>query len=60
MPKIMLADNLEALRGMPDGHADLIYIDPPLNTGKTQRRTRIRTRCASDGERGDRTSLGGA
>ena len=60
MPKIMLADNLDALRGMPDGHADLIYIDPPFNTGRTQRRTRIRTRRASHGEGGDRTGFQGA
>ncbi len=60
MPTIMLADNLEALRSMPDGHADLIYIDPPFNTGRTQRRTRIRTRRASHGEDGDRTGFQGA
>ena len=59
MPRIMLADNLEALRGMPDGVADLIYIDPPFNTGRTQRRTRIRTRRAPAGEGGDRTGFKG-
>jgi len=59
MPTIMLADNLDALRGMPDGHADLIYIDPPFNTGRTQRRTRIRTRRSSPGEEGDRTGFQG-
>ena len=58
MPKIMLADNLDALRGMPDDHADLIYIDPPFNTGRTQRRTRIRTRRSSPGG-GDRTGFQG-
>ncbi|WP_419934186.1 DNA-methyltransferase [Candidatus Palauibacter sp.] len=57
MPRIMFADNLEALRGMPDGRADLIYIDPPFNTGRTQRRTRIRTRRSSGG---DRTGFQGA
>ena len=59
MPTIMLADNLDALRGMPDGHADLIYIDPPFNTGRTQRRTRIQTRRSSPGEEGDRTGFQG-
>ncbi len=35
---IVLADNLEAMRGMPDACFDLIYIDPPFNTGKSQLR----------------------
>ena len=26
-------DNLEVLAGLPDGSADLVYIDPPYNTG---------------------------
>ena len=56
MPRIILADNLDALRSLPDGHADLIYIDPPFNTGKTQRQTRIKTRRSS---RGDRTGFQG-
>ena len=60
MPTIMLADNLDALRGMPDGHADLIYIDPPFNTGRTRRHTRIRTSRTSHGEGGDRTGFQGA
>jgi len=34
----VLADNLEAMRGMPDACFDLIYIDPPFNTGKSQLR----------------------
>ena len=59
MPRIILADNLDALRGLPDGQADLIYIDPPFNTGRTQRRTRIRTRRSSPGEEGDRTGFQG-
>ena len=29
----MHGDNLEVLREMADGCADLIYIDPPFNTG---------------------------
>lgn len=43
---------------MPDEHVDLIYIDPPFNTGKTQARKRIRTVRAEDGE-GDRKGFGG-
>lgn len=54
---IVLADNLEILRQLPDESIDLIYIDPPFNTGKVQERTRLRTtRC----EQGDRTGFQGA
>ena len=41
---------------MAPGSAQLIYIDPPFNTGKTQRRTRIRV--ARD-DAGDRTGFAG-
>ena len=53
---IHLADNLEFLREVPDGAADLIYIDPPFNTGSQQSITRIKT--VRD-EGGDRTGFGG-
>jgi site-specific DNA-methyltransferase (adenine-specific) len=49
-------DNLEALRAFPDASYDLIYIDPPFNTGKVQSRTRLRT--VRD-ENGDRTGFKG-
>ena len=42
MGDIILGDNLDVLRTMPDGEFQLIYIDPPFNTGKAQSRTRIR------------------
>jgi len=35
--KIYLGDNLEILKTIPSGSIDLIYIDPPFNTGKTQK-----------------------
>lgn len=38
--RIYFADNLAILRGMPSESVDLIYIDPPFNTGKVQRRDR--------------------
>ena len=53
---IHLADNLEFLREVPDGAADLIYIDPPFNTGTQQSITRLKT--VRD-EGGDRTGFGG-
>ena len=41
---------------MDDGSVDLIYIDPPFNTGKQQKRTQIRTIRS---EQGDRTGFAG-
>lgn len=35
--RIVLGDNLDVLRALPDGAANLVYIDPPFNTGKQQR-----------------------
>ncbi len=56
MNRIYLGDNLPVLKSMPDASIDLIYIDPPFNTGKTQQRTTIQTvRSAS----GDRTGFKG-
>lgn len=53
---IFFGDNLPILRDLPDATFDLIYIDPPFNTGKTQARTRMRT--VRDDE-GDRTGFQG-
>lgn len=55
--QIVLADNLDHLRTMPDGVANLVYIDPPFNTGKRQERRQIRT--VRDEEGGDRTGFQG-
>lgn len=41
---------------MPPESVDLVYIDPPFNTGKTQARTQIKTERSKDG---DRTGFGG-
>jgi site-specific DNA-methyltransferase (adenine-specific) len=54
--RIIQSENLIALQSLPDASVELIYIDPPFNTGVTQRRTRIRT--VRDAE-GDRTGFGG-
>ncbi len=53
---INLADNLEFLRDVPDGAVNLVYIDPPFNTGNQQSITRIKTVRDDDG---DRTGFGG-
>ena len=36
--RVIHADNLEVLPGLPDGAFTLIYLDPPFNTGRTQKR----------------------
>src|SRR2546428_830767 len=41
---------------MESGQVDLIYIDPPFNTGKSQTRTQIQTVRS---ENGDRVGFGG-
>lgn len=53
---IHFADNLDILPRIPSGSVDLIYIDPPFNTGKIQQRTQIRTVRS---ETGDRTGFQG-
>lgn len=53
---IYFGDNLPILQSLPPESVDLIYIDPPFNTGKTQARTQIRTERNLDG---DRTGFGG-
>ena len=55
--QIILADNLDVLPNLESGSVPLIYIDPPFNTGREQRRTRIRTE--RDDAHGDRVGFGG-
>ncbi len=49
--KIVFSDNLEFIRSLPDGIAQLIYIDPPFNTGKRQEREQIKTVRDKNGDR---------
>lgn len=35
-PKIYCGDNLSILSGIPDGSVNLVYTDPPFNTGASQ------------------------
>lgn len=51
MLDIHFGDNLEIIQAFPDASFDLIYIDPPFNTGKTQARTQIQTVKDDDGDR---------
>jgi site-specific DNA-methyltransferase (adenine-specific) len=54
--KIYFAENLDVLRTLPNNSIDLIYIDPPFNTGKVQKRTQIKT---VPSQQGDRTGFQG-
>jgi site-specific DNA-methyltransferase (adenine-specific) len=54
--RIIQGDNLDVLRTLDDETIDLVYIDPPFNTGKRQSRTILKT-VRSEG--GDRTGFGG-
>ena len=50
--KIVLADNLAVLAETPDDSIDLIYVDPPFNTGQRQTLERLKTvRDDADGDR---------
>jgi len=48
---IHFGDNLGITRAWPDRTFDLIYIDPPFNTGRTQARTQLRTIRDENGDR---------
>jgi DNA modification methylase len=51
------ADNLDVLPLLPGGAFDLIYIDPPFNTGRDQVRASLRV--AADDEGGTRRGFAG-
>jgi site-specific DNA-methyltransferase (adenine-specific) len=48
---IVLADNLTVLRSLPDASVDLIYVDPPFNTGQPRILQSTRTTRDDDGDR---------
>jgi site-specific DNA-methyltransferase (adenine-specific) len=49
--KIYRADNIDVLRTLQSESVDLIYIDPPFNTGKVQERTQLKTVRSESGDR---------
>ena len=61
MRRIIEGDNLAVLRTLDGGAVNLIYIDPPFNTGREQRHTSVRTKRIerSNTDEGDRTGFGG-
>jgi site-specific DNA-methyltransferase (adenine-specific) len=55
--KIILGENADILPTLPEKFARVVYIDPPFNTGREQKRDRIRV-LATDGP-GSRGGFGG-
>jgi site-specific DNA-methyltransferase (adenine-specific) len=55
--RIIEGESLEILPSLPRGFARLAYVDPPFNTGKVQKRERIR--ATSDAETGTRSGFAG-
>ncbi|MEM7518916.1 MAG: DNA methyltransferase [Planctomycetota bacterium] len=49
--RIVHGDNLAFLRGAPEESAQLIYIDPPFNTGRKQERHRTQSVRDEEGDR---------
>ncbi len=58
---ILEGDNLAALDALPELAFDLVYMDPPFNTGRAQTRGQLAVqRIAEDSQAtGDRTGFGG-
>jgi site-specific DNA-methyltransferase (adenine-specific) len=54
--QILLGENLELLDGLADESFQLVYVDPPFNTGKVQRRSTLE---AVRDPRGERTGFQG-
>jgi site-specific DNA-methyltransferase (adenine-specific) len=57
MKRIVLGECASVLPTLPRAFARLVYVDPPFNTGKTQKRDRMRV-SATEGP-GDRGGFGG-
>jgi site-specific DNA-methyltransferase (adenine-specific) len=49
-------DCADVLARLPAGAFDLVYLDPPFNTGRRRERRALRTTADADG---DRTGFGG-
>lgn len=58
MQQLHLGDNLDILPTIPSASVQLVYIDPPFNTGKRQSSARIKT-TATTVEQADRVGFGG-
>jgi site-specific DNA-methyltransferase (adenine-specific) len=48
---VYFGDNLAVLKSIPDSSVQLIYIDPPFNTGREQQRSKVTTKRSDGGNR---------
>jgi site-specific DNA-methyltransferase (adenine-specific) len=48
---LYFGDNLTVLRSIPDASIQLVYIDPPFNTGREQQRSKVTTKRNNEGNR---------
>ena len=48
---VYFGDNLPIIRNIPDSSVQLIYIDPPFNTGREQQRSKVTTKRSDSGNR---------
>jgi site-specific DNA-methyltransferase (adenine-specific) len=57
---VIAGDNLPVLRSLPDAAFDMIYMDPPFNTGRAQTRAQLEVSRTPDAAGpGARTGFGG-
>ena len=56
---VLLADNLPVLESLPGGAFDLVYLDPPFNTGRAQSRSTLTVEQDDGGGPGSRVGFGG-
>jgi site-specific DNA-methyltransferase (adenine-specific) len=49
--RVYLGDNLPILRSLPNASIQLVYIDPPFNTGREQQRSKVTTKRSDVGNR---------
>ena len=48
---LYFGDNLTVLKRIPDSSVQLVYIDPPFNTGREQQRSKVTTKRNNEGNR---------
>jgi site-specific DNA-methyltransferase (adenine-specific) len=48
---VYFGENLAVLKSIPDSSVQLIYIDPPFNTGREQQRSKVTTKRSDSGNR---------
>ncbi len=56
---VIEGDNAAVLPLLPDGAFQIVYLDPPFNTGRTQARAPLRTARAAPGASGSRVGFKG-